>query len=384
MVKKGRKPTTPSPLSDPQVWQWCKHEECLEQAKKLKGFGSGGDEEQKLMRKASHLCVVYGEDYCWKHLSGKKRTKYNRKLEDWIHEGTIDGANLQGIEFSGGAFKYASFHETNLKEATLQAILIEEADFIDTNLEGAKLYNIVLQGADFFGVNLKEAYLSDVNLAQAKMTYCNLQATYLNDIVLREVNFFGSELIGAFLDGAFLNDARNLTWAQIYHIGEEKNRSWESARDGYRLLKNYFHQQGQYEDEAKAYYREKLMAQKQAWKETKIWKWFWLFVLNTLAGFGEKLWKTVVSAFITIFFFAGIYCWGTNAGWGKLVHGTAGHIKDFWHCLYFSVVTFATLGFGDIAPAFSSKAAIAAVFEVILGYVFLGMLITIIARKFGR
>lgn len=43
--------------------------------------------------------------------------------------------------------------------------------------------------------------------------------------------------------------------------------------------------------------------------------------------------------------------------------------------LYFSLVTFATLGFGDIASAFESSAQIVAVIEVIFGYVFLGMIV---------
>jgi len=47
------------------------------------------------------------------------------------------------------------------------------------------------------------------------------------------------------------------------------------------------------------------------------------------------------------------------------------------------VVTFATLGFGDIAPA-CALAQVLVIIEVIMGYVFLGLIITIIARRFGR
>jgi len=51
--------------------------------------------------------------------------------------------------------------------------------------------------------------------------------------------------------------------------------------------------------------------------------------------------------------------------------------------LYFSIVTFSTLGFGDIAPkTFWLEIGVAA--EVILGYVMLGGLISIFATKVAR
>jgi hypothetical protein len=50
---------------------------------------------------------------------------------------------------------------------------------------------------------------------------------------------------------------------------------------------------------------------------------------------------------------------------------------------YYSVVTFTTLGFGDIIPK-TTTAAFCVTIEVILGYVMLGGLITIFASKLSR
>ena len=51
--------------------------------------------------------------------------------------------------------------------------------------------------------------------------------------------------------------------------------------------------------------------------------------------------------------------------------------------IYYSVVTFTTLGFGDIVPQ-TSKAAWWVMAEVILGYTRLGGLISIMATKLAR
>ena len=56
---------------------------------------------------------------------------------------------------------------------------------------------------------------------------------------------------------------------------------------------------------------------------------------------------------------------------------------NFLTMFYYSVVTFTTLGFGDIIPK-TSTAAMCVTIEVIIGYVMLGGLITIFASKLSR
>ena len=50
---------------------------------------------------------------------------------------------------------------------------------------------------------------------------------------------------------------------------------------------------------------------------------------------------------------------------------------------YFSIVTFTTLGFGDVTPL-NRSGEIWLVMEVLLGYIMLGGLIAIFANKFAR
>ena len=58
----------------------------------------------------------------------------------------------------------------------------------------------------------------------------------------------------------------------------------------------------------------------------------------------------------------------------------SGEPLTFWHCFYFSVVTFTTLGFGDIV-ADNAAARLLVTLEVIFGYVMLGGLISIFSNK---
>ena len=58
----------------------------------------------------------------------------------------------------------------------------------------------------------------------------------------------------------------------------------------------------------------------------------------------------------------------------------SGESLTFWDCIYFSVVTFTTLGFGDIVSD-NAAARFLVTLEVIFGYVMLGGLISIFANK---
>lgn len=58
----------------------------------------------------------------------------------------------------------------------------------------------------------------------------------------------------------------------------------------------------------------------------------------------------------------------------------SGDPLTFWDCIYFSVVTFTTLGFGDIVSD-NTAARFLVTLEVIFGYVMLGGLISIFANK---
>ncbi len=413
MTKRGRKPPKDSKLPDPKVWKWCKHPECQENCR-ISNFPNTED-QQRMMRDYPVFCAILGEDYCWEHLSKKARAKYKNKIEKWVKQGrSLESANLFN----------ANLQETNLNRANLQ-----KANLIRANLQKADLWNAKLQEAD----------LSKANLQEAHLWYAKLQKADLWNAKLQEADLEEAELNGTFLARVQLDGVKELTWEQLedskgnVQIGEERSKSWSAARDAYRRLKNYFHQQGLYDDESQAYYREKLMAKHEEheklfgkrWRVTfktakktrlrlYVWflkgfkrtfknigrffdlnenkgvrkRWLGLWILWALAGFGERWIRTIGWAVGTFVFFGLLYWTGSNLGW-IILQSQVGdkiiQIKHLVNCLYFSLVTFVTLGFGDIWPALAAwPAKILVGLEVILGYVFLGMIVVLIARKFGR
>ena len=85
----------------------------------------------------------------------------------------------------------------------------------------------------------------------------------------------------------------------------------------------------------------------------------------------------IAFTFALIYRYLGCSCIGFN------VDRLKGFQPDFWGYIYYSVVTFTTLGFGDIV-ALTNKARFVVGCEVVLGYVMLGGLISIFANKLAR
>jgi len=87
--------------------------------------------------------------------------------------------------------------------------------------------------------------------------------------------------------------------------------------------------------------------------------------------YGIRLLYLFVSISIIIFSFALVY-----QDMGGIVDSSGTVITDFSTCLYFSVVTFTTLGYGDFHPTDAARGI--AAFEAFLGYFCMGILVGVV------
>ncbi len=228
-----------------------------------------------------------------------------------------------------------------------------EINLRGANLRGADLFRAILRGADLRVANLQDAVLLSADLQRADLRRANLQ---------------GATLVGANLQGADLRRA-NLQRAEVTAVQFDR-RSYQLAYKGIRVSGCYgsqlFKSFAQDQD-----YIEELRAS--GWSG-----WFKFVVWLILANCGRSfmLWAAWSLGLATLFGY--IYAWMGPSHF-KLDYLTF----DLFAMIYYSLVTFTTLGFGDIKPCTPEGAGVV-MLEVMLGYIMLGGLIAILANKVAR
>lgn len=274
---------------------------------------------------------------------------------------------------------------------------------------GADLSNADLRGANLRGMHLSYGSLRNVNLALA-----NLEDAYLSEVVLDGATFTRAKLYRVKLRDNDFSGVKGLEKNSFRNWGRgimPRHRILEDYPDQaepmYRELTAYFSRIGALDDASWAAYRCRLMRHRILRKrltftgniieaavademqhvgidpqrvfEVGLSAWlsnliefsksglYWL-----IFGYGEKPLRVAMLSLGVIVAYAAIYA-SLNA---LTEHG-------FWAALYFSIVTFTTLGYGDLTPTPSFRLVAAS--EAVAGLLLSGLfLFTLSRRAIGR
>ncbi len=311
-------------------------------------------------------------DRCVWHAQVDGKTKEVLESADPTEQSAIDGAylveaslanvdwfadtSLVEANFTGADLKGADFSRANLTLATLTDASAIVTDFSDANLEGAILTNADVRRATLEGARLHETVLRDMNIGGG---------TRMGDVSIYDRDSAPPDLI----------DKQPL----------------EAAAWVYRQL------QFLYEDNAlpqlarRSYHKERDARRRLAWREsdyTTAVKWE---LSRWVMKYGSSPYRVLLTSFVVVVVAALLFpltggIQETQAG--ETITYSIDNPEDapqWWlgqvlfKSLYFSVVTFATLGLGDIQPIGTTARFIAGV-ESILGSLLAALLVFVLAR----
>ncbi len=336
--------------------------------------------------------------------------KFNGHFSKFMNTTFIDNANFFVVKFKGNAgFEDATFkHDANFEEATFEG----DADF------RLKFFTKILNFSKIKTFSGKKLFIRSNN-KEGKISFdrAHLEHTYLEIDLVKGVSI-------DFTD-ALLNNTKINRYQIENHIFQEIKMKFHEAQEIYNLLKNNFNSLGQTEDEKWAYIKRKdmnrlLYSYHFYLKELKItgkkekfpflnwlkkgylWEWASSTFLNMLYGYGEKPLNVIAGAVFIIFFFAicfsiiGIGNPEIIQLQGTAIHQNSGNIvdlvskgfiknnliKNFPDSLYFSLITFTTLGYGDFRPL-EGWGRILAGSEAFIGAFMMALFVYTFARRTG-
>lgn len=316
---------------------------------------------------------------CWKHIQDKNT--YRDTLAQHISKTNsikdfhLRYADLSKFDFINVNCKNANFGFSNLANANFSGADMRSCNLFHANLRGSYLDNADLSGSHLLGCDLTAARLWHADLKGTNLAEADLSGADLLHANLSLVKFWNANIKGAKLltKHNFLKSKGRVF--SKYAIDEQ---GLVSAAEGYRNLKQYFMSTGRYDDASWASFKEKQLQRKRLLRDGNI-AYIPSLIMALMCGYGEKPYRVILFSIAVIFLYAILY-YTTGA---IIIHAGMGAHGGFWNSLYFSIVTFTTLGFGDITPKLKPFFQMLTGTEAILGAFTMGLFVFTLARKYS-
>jgi hypothetical protein len=248
------------------------------------------------------------------------------------------------------------------------------------DLRGLRVEETQIDKAYLRNVNLRWAVFRDVGFKNARFVNCNLSQASCTECYLRRAVFEKCDLVNAHFDSCDFSQAAiiesRIDFAsfknceiQLQAIQFRKDASEQAMVRVCRSLKLNAMSMGNFADAGNLTYLEKTHERRALYTRGEWARWVGSLVQSWLWGYGEKPWR------LALFMAFNIVVFGTLLHWANALPD-----KAWWEHVYFSGITYLTIGYGDLAPV-GPLARFLAVIEGAAGIGTFGMLIASVTKK---
>jgi len=303
------------------------------------------------------------------------------RIESWLslYGRNLDFTNLDFLEIEGKGswstgIEIFYSHCANMKLMNVEANFAEfyECYFMKLSVYNSRLYGITLTRCELF-----QSYFENVSISSLLIIHSAVSGLSFNRVETDTIYYFPPKK----------------------HYYESQSMSNETISKNFKQLRVLYQSNGMRQEASESYYKERLYEMKGLWAKSQLlkattyvrkysWSYAWEqfkksaiilvkflsnFISYAIWGFGERPLRILATALLIILSFSFIY-----------MASPINHVSgDFINSLYFSVVTFTTLGYGDISPMSSGAPIhkILVAIEALAGAFCMGLIVAGFANK---
>jgi len=278
-------------------------------------------------------------------------------------------------EATAAAVAFLESRPTNFDLPTMEH---DGATYLD--LRGLRVEQTQIDKCYLRRVNLRWAQFRDVGFKNARFEDCNFSQAGFAECYLRRAQFTRCDIVNAHFESCDFSQAviaeSRIDFASFKdcEIGLENIRFRTDATPQAmvrvcRSLKLNAMSTGNFADAGELTFLEKSFERRALFGRKEWGAWANSMLQNAIWGYGEKPWRLALVMLANILLF------------GALLYAVDGlPDKGFWEHVYFSGITYLTVGYGDLAPG-TPLARFISVLNAGVGIGTFGMLIASVTKK---
>lgn len=321
--------------------------------------------------------------HCWEHV--QKETFISELKEGLLslsQEDTPRALNLKKAHLSDLDFSTLKIEGSNFSQC-----FISGCSFIGSNLSESNFIGTRINSCDFVGADIYRANFTKANFSSTSFSHADLRGAYFVEAHFRDTDFMGAILFDSVLWNSDLSGAHHIKQNSFKNPDSKKKRASyhlnEShalgAYESYRSVKHYFYRNGLYEAGGWAAYRELTMERKYFF-EKRDFRYIPSLLMDLLSGYTEKPGRVIFSSLAIVFLFGLVYY---LLDIPAVAHNGLMSRAGFWDSVYFSFITFTTVGYGDITPKAIIGFRLLACAEAFSGPFMAGLYIFTLTRRYA-
>lgn len=285
----------------------------------------------------------------------------------------LDGADLSGLAFDGVDW--------------FADLVLLGADFDDANVDDA----------DFSGADLRKSSFHDASARGTAFRATNLEGADLGNADLRDADLLMAKVDDVNVSGTRIDGETGFGWEAYYE--REMKRSadpgqredaLEAAVRTYRTVEDLSQDNSLYRQASVFYRKAKDVRRRYNWQQRNRVAALGGEASRWVAGYGSDPWRVlatgaavVLASAVAYPLLGGLEATGTDTLYA-FGHADAVGLERggfvLLQSVYFSVVTFTTLGYGNLDPASQATQYVAGV-EAILGSIIMALLVAVLTRS---
>lgn len=300
------------------------------------------------------------------------------KFKDIIFKDCIfDGNIFSKCIFENVLFENCRFYKLdNINIFSDECIFIKSV-FKNCNLENSVFKDCRISDFKFIESSLENAIFSNMLLENNQISDCDCRGLKIINSYIEKLKF----------EDKYITKLDEYVFIDTIKLDKKYKKCYEETAKVYKNISKKLEENNLINHASEYYYLYKCIENKSLTGVDKInSSIYWL-----LCGYGERPTYALITSLEIIFGFAILYMFTGLSVSGDIVNYVEAFsygflernvVTDFMSCLYFSTVTFTTVGYGDITPL--NLSVLLSGIEMFLGLTMMGIWTATLAMKITR